>query len=105
MKNIPLLFITLSLLCLCACQTKTEKTTATYNIGLMEAKKITLPIDENTYYLSRSIFQFEEDNKEYLSFGNFEKNQYEIILYDIEKEDIHKRIPLYQHIVIIYKLI
>ena len=94
MKNIPLLFITLSLLCLCSCQTKTEQTTATYDISLKEAKKITLPIDENTYYLSKSMFQFEEDNKEYLSFGNFEKNQYEIILYDIEKEDIHKRIPL-----------
>ena len=36
---------------------------------------ITLPIDENTYYLSKRIFQFEEDGKEYLFFGNFEKKQ------------------------------
>ena len=96
MKNIHPLFISLCFLCLCACQTKTEKTTATYNIGLVEAKKITLPIDENTYYLSRSIFQFEEDDKEYLLFGNLEKKQYEILIYDIDNENLNRRIPLHK---------
>ncbi len=94
MKKKHTLLITLSILCLCSCQTKTEESTATYNIGLVESKKITLPVDENTYYLSHSIFQFEENNKEYLQFGNFEKKQHEILIYDIEKQNLQKRIPL-----------
>lgn len=74
MKNI--LFISLtSLIYLCSCQSKTETSTANYDTELVEAKKITLPIDENTYYLNKRIFQFEEDGKEYLFFGNFEKKQ------------------------------
>ena len=88
------LLITLSILCLCACQTKTETQTATYNIGLVEAKKVILPVDDNTYYLSKSMFQFEEDDKEYLFFGNFEKKQHEILIYDIENENLQRRIPL-----------
>jgi hypothetical protein len=40
------------------------------------------------------MFQFEEDDKEYLQFGNFEKRQHEILIYDIEKQNLQKRIPL-----------
>ena len=95
MKKEHTLLITLSILCLCACQTKTEKTTDPYNTSLVESKKITLPIEDKKEFLSRSIFQFEEDGKEFLSFGAFERRrQYEIILFDLEKEDVHKRIPL-----------
>ena len=90
MKKGHTLLITLSILFLCSCQTKTEESTATYNIGLVESKNITLPVDENTYYLSHSIFQFEENNKEYLQFGNFEKKQHEILIYDIEKQNLQK---------------
>ena len=78
MKKEQTLLITLSILCLCSCQTKTETQTATYNIGLVEAKKITLPIEDKKDFLSHSIFQFEEDGKEFLSFGSFERRrQYE----------------------------
>ena len=95
MKKEHTLLITLSILCLCACQTKTEKTIDSYNTSLVESKKITLPIEDKKEFLSRSIFQFEEDGKEFLSFGVFEgRRQYEIILFDLEKEDVHKRIPL-----------
>ena len=74
MKRNNILVISLiCLLCLSSCQSKTETPTASYDIELVEAKKITLPIDENTYYLSKSIFQFEENEKEFLFFGNFEK--------------------------------
>ena len=94
MKKEHTLFITLSILCLCACQTKTEKSTDSYNIALVESKKITLPCDENTYFLSKSIFQFEEDGKEYLHFENSQKGMYEIITFDLEKQDVHKRLPI-----------
>ena len=95
MKKVYTLLIILSILCLCSCQTKKEQSTDPYNVELVESKKITLPIEDKKDFLSRSIFQFEEDGKEFLSFGTFErKRQYELILFDLEKEDVHKRIPL-----------
>ena len=45
--------------CLFSCSSPSASSDATYDINLVEAKKITLPVDENTYYMSRSIFQFE----------------------------------------------
>ena len=83
-----------SCICLFACQDSPKESIATYDIGLAESKKIVLPVDENTYYMSKSMFQFEEDNKEYLYFGNFQKNQYEILIYDLENHNLYKRIPL-----------
>ena len=77
-----------------SCQNSSKKSNATYEISLIEAKKIVLPVDENTYYLSKSMFQFEEDDKEYLLFGNLEKHQHELLIYDIEEQNLHKRIPL-----------
>ena len=94
MKKEHTLLITLSILCLCSCQTKTEQPSATYDIGLVEAKKITLPIDEKTYFLSKSIFQFEEDGKEYLHFENSRKGMYEIVTFDLDKQDVHHRLPI-----------
>ena len=95
MKKVHTLLIIISILSLCSCQTKKEQSTDPYNVELVESKKITLPIEDKKDFLSRSIFQFEEDGKEFLSFGTFErKRQYELILFDLEKEDVHKRIPL-----------
>ena len=81
---------------LISCQNSPKESTATYDVGLVESKKITLPVDENTYYMSRSIFQFEENGREYLHFQNTEKRQYEIIIYDVAEEKISKRVPLYK---------
>ena len=83
-----------SCICLFACQDSPKESTATYDIDLVESKKITLPCDENTYFLSKSIFQFEEDGKEYLHFENSRKGLYEIITFDLEKQEVHKRIPI-----------
>ena len=66
-----------SCICFFSCSSPSKESTATYDIGLTESKKITLPIDENTYYFSRSIHQFEENDKEFLHFENTEKNQYQ----------------------------
>ena len=91
------LFICLaSCICLFSCQNSPKESTATYDIGLVELKKIILPIDENTYYFSRSIHQYEEDGKEFLYFENTEKRQYEIIIYDIKAQKVAKRIRLHK---------
>ena len=91
-----LLLILIGLCSICfSCQTHTGQIEPQYIKELTEAKKITLPIDENSYYYSRYMFQFEENNKEYLSFGNFEKRQHEILIYDLESQNLYKRIPLF----------
>ena len=77
-----------------ACSSSKSGEDAIYSKELVESKKITLPCDENTYFLSKSIFQFEEDGKEYLHFENSRKGQYEIITFDLEKQDVHKRLPI-----------
>ena len=96
MKKIHWLIVGISLIILVSCQPKQESMEPVYKTELVETKKITLPVDENTYYLSKSIFHFEDKGKEYLSFGNQTKRQYatEIIIYDLNEHDIHKRFPL-----------
>ena len=91
MKKLLLLF---ALVQLYACGSSKNETEAEYSTELKELKKITLPIDERTYFLSKSIFQFEEDGKEYLHFENSQKGMYEIITFDLEKQDVHRRLPI-----------
>lgn len=91
MKKIIQLLI---LVHLCACGSSKSGEDIEYTMELKESKKITLPCDENTYFLSKSIFQFEEDGKEYLHFENSRKGLYEIITFDLEKQEVHNRIPI-----------
>ena len=91
MKKIIQLLI---LVHLCSCSSSKSGEGIEYTMELKESKKITLPCDENTYFLSKSIFQFEEDGKEYLHFENSRKSLYEIITFDLEKQEVHKRIPI-----------
>ena len=83
-----------SCICLFACQDSPKESTATYDIGLVESKKITLPIDENSYYHSRYMFQFEEGEYELLVFQNTEKGTHKIIVFDIENQKVFKEIPI-----------
>ena len=94
MRNLSIIISALSMFCLLSCQQKADVSNAQYIKDLVETHKLTLPVDENTYYMSKSMFQFEEDNKEYLYFGNFQKRQYEILIYDLEGKNLYKRIPL-----------
>ena len=96
MKKSHWLIIGISLIILVSCQSKSGSMEPVYKTELVETKKITLPVDENTYYLSKSIFHFEDQGKEFLSFGNQSKRQYatEIIIYDLNSQDIYKRFPL-----------
>lgn len=96
MNKFQCLVIAVFLLGLVACQSKSGGMDPVYKTELIETKKIALPIDENTYYFSKSIFHFEEKGKEFLSFGNQLTRQYatEIIVYDLESQNIDKRFPL-----------
>ena len=91
MKKLLLLLVLVQLY---ACSSSKNEMEAEYSMELKELKKITLPIDERTYFLSKSIFQFEEDGKEYLHFENSRKGMYEIVTFDLEKQDVHRRLPI-----------
>ena len=96
MKKIYWLIMGIPLIILASCQSKSGNMEPIYKTELVETNKITLPIDENTYYLSKSMFHYEDKGKEFLSFGNQTKRQYatEIIIYDLKEQNIHKRFPL-----------
>ena len=90
-----LLILLIGLCSICfSCQTHTGQTEPQYIKELTEAKKITLPIDENSYYHSRYMFQFDEGEHELLVFQNTEKGTHKIIVFDIENQKVFKEIPI-----------
>ena len=90
-----LLILLIGLCSICfSCQTHTGQIEPQYIKELTEAKKITLPIDENSYYHSRYMFQFEEGENELLVFQNTEKGTHKIIVFDIENQKVFKEIPI-----------
>ena len=96
--NRTLLFITaLFVLIFMSCQsTKKNNAERQNEVELVAEKQLAFPLDEQTYYLSISIYQFEENGKEYLHFENTRKSLYDIVIFDIENKQIAKRIPLHK---------
>lgn len=68
--NRTLLFISLfSIFILVSCQSSPKNEAGKQNeVELVAEKQLAFPLDEQTYYLSISIYQFEENGKEYLHF-------------------------------------
>ena len=64
-----------------------------YGTELTATDSICLSIDEHTHYESKSIFQFEENGHEYLSFLN-EKASYKVHIYDLDTKQVIKTIHL-----------
>lgn len=96
--NRTLLFISLfSIFTLVSCQSSPKNEAGKQNeVELVAEKQLAFPLDEQTYYLSKSMFQFEENGKEYLHFENTQKSLYDIVIFDIENQQIAKRIPLHK---------
>ena len=96
--NRAYLFITaLFVLIFMSCQSAKKNNTERQNeIELIAEKQLVFPLDEQTYYLSKSMFQFEENGKEYLHFENTRKSLYNIVIFDIENRQIAKQIPLHK---------
>lgn len=88
------------LLCFCILCYACSKKTLTENSGLanlIPADTLRFPIDDSTYYESKAMFQFEDKNKEYLFFQtSWHRGILRIIIFDIEKQSVHKSVPLYQ---------
>ena len=96
--NRAYLFITaLFVLIFMSCQSAKKNNTERQNeVELVAEKQLVFPLDEQTYYLSKSMFQFEENGKEYLHFENTRKSLYNIVIFDIENRQIAKQIPLHK---------
>ena len=96
--NRTLLFISFFfILTLVSCQPSKNNNGKRQNeVELVAEKQLVFPLDEQTYYLSKSMFQFEENGKEYLHFENTRKSLYNIVIFDIENRQIAKQIPLHK---------
>ena len=96
--NRTLLFISFFfILTLVSCQPSKNNNGKRQNeVELVAEKQLVFPLDEQTYYLSKSMFQFEENGKEYLHFENTRKSLYDIVIFDIENRQIAKQIPLHK---------
>ena len=95
MKNVSLLLLVLVLL-LASCGGFTPEEQYGDDVTLLACDTISFPIDENTTYESRAMFHFEEDGREYLFFRTYESKGSHIHIFDIEKENVHKTVPLYK---------
>ena len=97
MNRTYLLTTALFVLIFMSCQSAKKNNVERLNEVELEAEKqLVFPLDEQTYYLSKSMFQFEENGKEYLHFENTRKSLYDIVIFDIENKQIAKRIPLHK---------
>lgn len=91
MKNTFNILLTFFLLFEAACNSPSRSIEK--NTNLVAEDSICFPIDEHTYYASQSIFQFEENGHEYLSFLDAEYSQ-KIHIYDIKNQELIKTILL-----------
>ena len=94
MKSV-FLFLTF-ILFLMSCGGSMHKEQYGDKVTLVSCDTIRFPIDKNTTYESRAMFQFEEDGREFLFSRTYENKGHHILIFDIEKEDIHKTVPLYR---------
>ena len=96
MKYSSILLFLLNVILLSACQSKeTKSNEINYDKTLSSYKQIILPVDEKTDFLSKSIFQFEENGKEFLYFENSQNSTYDIVIFDLDNQKIEKRIPIH----------
>lgn len=96
MKHSSILLFLLNVILLSACQSKdTKSNEINYDKTLSSCKQIILPVDENTDFLSKSIFQFEENGKEFLHFENSQNSTYDIVIFDLDSQKVERRIPIH----------
>ena len=96
MKHSSIFLFFLNVILLSSCQSKeTKSNPINYEKTLSNCKQIILPVDENTDFLSKSIFQFEENGKEFLHFENSQNSTYDIVIFDLDSQKVERRIPIH----------
>ncbi len=95
MKTIVFLILATLLSIATSCSNK-QSNDFDNQISLAGSDTLVFSLDDNTFYTSKAIFQFEDNGKEYLFFHNFDRGKPRIIIFDIEKQNIYKSVPLYE---------
>lgn len=66
-------------------------------VSLAGCDTLVFSLDDSTYYNSKAIFQYEDNEKEYLSFQNDkDRGKPRILIFDIENQNVFKTVPLYE---------
>lgn len=66
-------------------------------ISLAGSDTLVFLLDNSTYYVSKAIFQFEDNGKEYLLFQNDRnRGKPRFIIFDMEQRNVFKSVPLYE---------
>ena len=96
--NRTLLFISLfSIFILVSCQSSPKNEAGKQNeVELVAEKQLTFPLDETDLLLKQIHVPIRRNGKEYLHFENTQKSLYDIVIFDIENQQIAKRIPLHK---------
>ena len=96
MKYTVLPFCFLALLFIVSCNKK-QSVAFDNKVSLVGNDTLVFSLDDSTYYNSKAIFQFEDNEKEYLFFQNDRnRGKPRLLLFDIERRNLFKTIPLYQ---------
>lgn len=89
----PLLFVILFLV---ACGGE-KNVSSGDQVFLAGGDTLSLPLDNSTYYLSKTLFQFENDGQEYLLFQNDRfRGKPRFLIFDIDRQREFKSVPLYE---------
>lgn len=66
-------------------------------ISLAGSDTLVFLLDNSTYYVSKVIFQFENNGKEYLLFQNDRnRGKPRFLIFDVEQRNVFKCVPLYE---------
>lgn len=66
-------------------------------VSLAGSDTLVFLLDNSTYYVSKAIFQFEDNGKEYLLFQNDRnRGKPRFIIFDMEQRNVFKSVPLYE---------
>lgn len=96
MKNGCLFLGFLSLLFLVSCHQK-QSVAFDDQVFLKGCDTLEFSLDHSTYYISKAMFQFEDNGKEYLLFQNDRnRGKSRFLIFDIEGRGLFKTVPLYE---------
>ncbi|WP_455663734.1 DUF4221 family protein [Phocaeicola sp.] len=96
MKHIIFLLSLFILLFIASCGKK-QSLAFDDQVFLEGGDTLVFPLDASTFYNSKAIFQFEDNGKEYLFFQNERRKGIpRIIIFDMEKQNVFKTVPLYE---------
>ena len=92
--NLSIFFFVLFFIISCS---KKQSLVSDDQVSLISGDTLVLLLDANTFYDCKAMFQFEDNDKEYLFFQNDRhRGKPRILIFDIKEQNVFKTIPLYE---------